>query len=124
MPEPQNVYDRPGDVRSIPRDGRPRDTDEPELNWERNDIPSRPPMESRSIPRDGTPQDDEDFGYPRDSDSVDEWYEEEPFETPNVSKPEVRSKMPEDFDEEPEYDWSSDKPEDAEWKKEEPEYDW
>jgi len=122
IPEPQNVYDRPGDLRSIPRDGRLKDTDELEMNWKRNGIESRPNMGSRLPPRDGKPHNEENFGYPRDSDYFAEWYEDEPVEIPSAVKAEVRSKMLENFHEK--YDWSSEKPEDVQWKKKESEYDW
>eukprot|EP00537_Pseudo-nitzschia_pungens_P018785 CAMPEP_0172408076 /NCGR_PEP_ID=MMETSP1061-20121228/75664_1 /TAXON_ID=37318 /ORGANISM="Pseudo-nitzschia pungens, Strain cf. pungens" /LENGTH=1396 /DNA_ID=CAMNT_0013144193 /DNA_START=15 /DNA_END=4201 /DNA_ORIENTATION=- len=65
-PEENDVYDKPGDLRSIPRDGTPTDNNTPEVPWARSpdqDTPGVPdndqeniynrPGDLHSIPRDG-----------------------------------------------------------------------
>merc|ERR1719206_497434 len=75
--EEENVFDRPGDIRSIPRDGRPRDENYPQMTWGRNSVlyPKQRqrqgeeenvfdrPGDIRSIPRDGRPKDPEDMEF-------------------------------------------------------------
>jgi hypothetical protein len=159
IPEDEDVFDRPGDLRSIPREGRPKDDDEPDVMWSRNPAVPAPlgtgepedvydrPGDVRSIPRDGKPPVDDEPMYDWERNDDHEWYEEEPFETPTTETPERRerepvyfeepfespsvppeqrrSKAPVSFEEEePEHDWSADKPEDALWSKNAPEYDW
>jgi hypothetical protein len=36
VPDDDDIFDRPGDVRSVPRDGQPRDVNFPDSIWDRN----------------------------------------------------------------------------------------
>jgi len=136
IPEEEDIFERPGDVRSIPRDGKPKDEDNPEMLWQRtpnDNIPGIPdeddvfsrPGDVRSIPRDGLPKnpDEPDYGWQRfPSDSP-----EEPFFRPNVKTvPHEEDLMKLDFvpEEEPDFDWSTDKPDDMAFKGESPDQDW
>jgi hypothetical protein len=72
----ENVFDRPEDLRSIPRTGKPKASEDPEFGWARSggkiipgipeddDVFTRPAV--RDIPRDGVPPDD-------DTESIGEW---------------------------------------------------
>merc|ERR1712157_250566 len=108
VPDEEVVYDRPGDIKSIPRDGKQPNRDEPEMIWMRtpNDqIPGVPdeddvfdrPGDVKSIPRDGKqPSQDEPEAI---------W-----MRTPNETVPGVPADQgPENsaFSQPPSYDWSA-----------------
>lgn len=75
-----NVFDRPGDIGSIPRDGKDRNLHDPEFTWERHvcfeiiplavncNVFDRP-VNLRSIPSDGYPSDEPDIAMERPFDS-------------------------------------------------------
>jgi len=161
MPEDEEVFERPGDVRSIPRDGKPSDEVHPELTWDRTPNvhdaeeaplgPFVPPGQLNSVPRskptDEGPdddlldwtrsphQDEPDMDWSAEKPEDSAWKKQEPeFDwaggRPNKMGASPRpgeGAVPEETSHNvasPEMDWSSDKPEDASWKKEEPQYDW
>jgi len=70
IPIEEDVYNRPGDVKSVPRDGKPKNKDLPETSWQRtpkNNTPGVPdedniydrPGDVKSVPRDGKPQNED-----------------------------------------------------------------
>merc|ERR1711935_408172 len=72
VPDEEAVFDRPGDLKSIPRDGKPENQDDPETIWQRTpndkipgisdeDIVYDRPGDVKSIPRDGKPQNHDDL---------------------------------------------------------------
>jgi hypothetical protein len=69
VPDEEDVFERPGDVKSIPRDGKPKDDDSPEVVWQRDPIEMETgvpdeedvferPGDVKSIPRDGRSKDE------------------------------------------------------------------
>jgi Leucine-rich repeat (LRR) protein len=151
LPDEEDVYDRPGDVRSIPRDGRPKEDESPEYQWQRTPGPKAPgvpdeedvydrPGDVRSIPRDGRPKTEDvpEYGWQRYPTVANDFKDEdEPFERPGQISSIPRSNGPDEQEEgdqpydwdrhprnAPDMDWSTDKPDNVQFKKDEPLYDW
>ena len=131
VPSDDDVFNRPGDVRSLPRDGQPKPSDEPELLWGRsggNHPPGVPsdddifnrPGDVRSLPRDGQPKssDDPEMLWARDGGSkvpgID--LDEDVFDRPG----DVRSIPAQPAD----VAWTSDKPDNTDWSNKDPNFDW
>jgi hypothetical protein len=141
IPSEEETYERPGDVSSIPRDGRTKSVDEPEYGWQR--FPSEPNPDSNWS---GKQPENSAYSQPPSFD----WSAEKkhvPFDRPPVHTP---FDVDDDFhidlvpvEEEPSpevsheadqplYDWSGGRPEklqstpepDTWFDKEEPQYDW
>merc|ERR1711907_504194 len=136
VPEKADTFERPGDVNSIPRDGRTKSPDEPEYGWQRH--PTEPEHSAYSQP----PSFDwsaENKPVPFNRPVVTTPFEtDDDFElTPIVEEPppEVSHEgeqpfydwsggRPEKLQSEPNADWSAEKPDNSWFKKEEPQYDW
>lgn len=101
-----DTFDRPGDVRSLPRDGKPRDVEHPEMIWDRS---------PRAMP---------DADWSADKPEYD-WTGARPDELMAKPRPGegTETESPDDA-EQPLYDWSADKPSDTEYSGAAPDYDW
>lgn len=141
VPHEDELYERPGDVQSIPRDGRPKNSDSPEFSWRR--AGGVEPEDDGVYDWDSNPEPDYDWSNDKPEDV--HWKGEEPLydwsenlrSVPGLAEEEPLNqwdsddhrpktlKQPDNFSAVgPDHDWSADKPDDVNWKGEEPTYDW
>jgi len=129
VPDGNETYERPGDVKSIPRDGRSKGPENPEYGWNRLPADKGPEISAFSQPPSydwssevapfnrpvvTTPfETDDDFELtPVVDDS-------QPFYDWSGGRPSKLRSEPE-----PDMNWSADKPDNTWYKKDEPQYDW
>merc|ERR1712166_1374191 len=114
IPDEDDHYDRPGDVKSVPRDGRPKNLNEPGYGWQRN------PAEPENSAYSQSPSFDWSAQKAADDFELTPVAEEEPFYDWAGGRPTKLRSTPQG----PDMDWSANKPDSAWYKKEEPQYDW